>query len=480
MEHFPDGKPVKDDLDAIVGDRPVFLFNRDVHGAWVSSAALRRAGIDAATPDPADGRIERDADTGEPTGLLHEGAAYTFEATQAPPPVPGRMAGRDPHRAGAPALAGHHRLAGRVGHAGHARRLPRSRRRRPPHRAGRRRAVVGPAPRAGADHRVPGAARTRHRPPVLPDDGQDHGRRDRREPDRRAARAVLRRLRRPHRQPRLDLRRRRAAGRRGHRARRAWTSRCTCTRSATAPCASRSTPSRRRRRRTGRRDNRHHIAHLQVVQPDDIATLRRTRRHRQLPDVLGAERAADDRAHASRCWATSAPALQYPFGDLLRGRRAVGHGQRLGRHDRRSRCRSSRSRSPGPIRANATPHRSCRAVDPPVRGDLRVHRRIGLAQPRRGRRWHHRVGRRADLAVLDVDILGGRPAAGRRHRAAHHRGRRGRLRGVGSEIPVRKGASEQRHLLRQVSTASSAGASIVTSPCEIRNPHVKAATGSAR
>ena len=86
MEHFPGGKPVKDDLDAILGERPVFLFNRDVHGAWVNSAALRRAGIDAGTADPADGRIERDQTTGEPTVLLHEGAAYTFEATHVPRP----------------------------------------------------------------------------------------------------------------------------------------------------------------------------------------------------------------------------------------------------------------------------------------------------------------------------------------------------------------------------------------------------------
>jgi predicted amidohydrolase YtcJ len=56
-----------------VADRPVFLPNRDHHSAWVNSAALRLAGIDADTPDPADGRIERDAD-GEPTGALHEGA----------------------------------------------------------------------------------------------------------------------------------------------------------------------------------------------------------------------------------------------------------------------------------------------------------------------------------------------------------------------------------------------------------------------
>ncbi len=50
-----------------------FLPNRDHHGAWVNSRALELAGIDRHTPDPADGRIERDAD-GNPTGTLHEGA----------------------------------------------------------------------------------------------------------------------------------------------------------------------------------------------------------------------------------------------------------------------------------------------------------------------------------------------------------------------------------------------------------------------
>ena len=79
MEHFPGGTPRKEDLDAVVPDRPVFLFNRDVHGAWVNSRALELAGITAHTPDPSDGRIERDPPTGEPTGTLHEGAAYTFD-----------------------------------------------------------------------------------------------------------------------------------------------------------------------------------------------------------------------------------------------------------------------------------------------------------------------------------------------------------------------------------------------------------------
>jgi len=73
MSVFPGGTPTAAALDRVVADRPVFLPNRDGHGAWVNSEALRRAGIDRNSPDPADGRIERDAG-GEPSGTLHEGA----------------------------------------------------------------------------------------------------------------------------------------------------------------------------------------------------------------------------------------------------------------------------------------------------------------------------------------------------------------------------------------------------------------------
>jgi predicted amidohydrolase YtcJ len=86
MEHFPGGMPDKEDLDSIAPDRPVFLYNRDVHGAWVNSRALELAGITKDTPDPADGRIERDPASGEPTGMLHEGAAYTLESKLIPVP----------------------------------------------------------------------------------------------------------------------------------------------------------------------------------------------------------------------------------------------------------------------------------------------------------------------------------------------------------------------------------------------------------
>ena len=59
MDAFPGGLPRREPLDAVTGNRPAFLPNRDGHGAWVNTAALRLAGIDAATADPADGRIER-------------------------------------------------------------------------------------------------------------------------------------------------------------------------------------------------------------------------------------------------------------------------------------------------------------------------------------------------------------------------------------------------------------------------------------
>lgn len=86
LDHFPETGPRREDLDAITGDRPAFLFNRDVHGAWANSAALALAGIDASTPDPSDGYFERDPD-GTPTGMLHEGAAYTFNTRWVPEPT---------------------------------------------------------------------------------------------------------------------------------------------------------------------------------------------------------------------------------------------------------------------------------------------------------------------------------------------------------------------------------------------------------
>ncbi len=74
MPQFPGGTPTKEALDELVPDRPAYLINADHHGAWANSLALEAAGITADTPDPEDGRIERDSD-GNPMGTLQEGAA---------------------------------------------------------------------------------------------------------------------------------------------------------------------------------------------------------------------------------------------------------------------------------------------------------------------------------------------------------------------------------------------------------------------
>ncbi|MEU5981345.1 amidohydrolase [Streptomyces sp. NPDC047434] len=73
MESFEGGLPTRQLLDSVVPDRPVLLSNRDHHGAWANTRALELAGVTAATPDPADGRIEREPD-GTPSGMLQEGA----------------------------------------------------------------------------------------------------------------------------------------------------------------------------------------------------------------------------------------------------------------------------------------------------------------------------------------------------------------------------------------------------------------------
>lgn len=79
MAWFEHGLPSAAALDRIVSDRPVFLYNRDGHAAWLNTKALELAGITAATPDPFDGRIERLPD-GSPQGTLHEGAMGIAEA----------------------------------------------------------------------------------------------------------------------------------------------------------------------------------------------------------------------------------------------------------------------------------------------------------------------------------------------------------------------------------------------------------------
>ncbi|MEZ5417317.1 MAG: amidohydrolase [Vicinamibacterales bacterium] len=70
---FPDATPHRRYLDDVLPGRLVLLTDRDGHQVLASSAALAAAGITRDTPDPANGRILRDA-AGDPTGVLQEGA----------------------------------------------------------------------------------------------------------------------------------------------------------------------------------------------------------------------------------------------------------------------------------------------------------------------------------------------------------------------------------------------------------------------
>ena len=65
--------PSRQQLDDAADRRPVYLRRKDGHSAWVSTAALRLAGIDRNTEDPAGGIVDRDG-LGAPTGILRETA----------------------------------------------------------------------------------------------------------------------------------------------------------------------------------------------------------------------------------------------------------------------------------------------------------------------------------------------------------------------------------------------------------------------
>lgn len=82
---FAEANPTRARLDELVPDRPVYLTAADAHSAWVNSAALELAGVNAATSDPPDGRIERDQG-GAPSGTLRE-AAMDLVGRHVPPPT---------------------------------------------------------------------------------------------------------------------------------------------------------------------------------------------------------------------------------------------------------------------------------------------------------------------------------------------------------------------------------------------------------
>jgi predicted amidohydrolase YtcJ len=68
-----EGWPSAADLDRIAPDNPVYLTAKSLHAGWANSAALKRAGITADAPDPANGQLQRD-EHGRLTGILLETA----------------------------------------------------------------------------------------------------------------------------------------------------------------------------------------------------------------------------------------------------------------------------------------------------------------------------------------------------------------------------------------------------------------------
>jgi predicted amidohydrolase YtcJ len=89
---FPGGLPTKEQLDAVVSDRPAYMSCYDGHSAWANSRALALAGITKDTKDPLNGVIVRDPKTGEPTGALKEAATGLVEKMIPEPEAEARYA----------------------------------------------------------------------------------------------------------------------------------------------------------------------------------------------------------------------------------------------------------------------------------------------------------------------------------------------------------------------------------------------------
>ncbi len=71
--------PNRRDIDEAAPDHPVMLTHRSLHACALNSKALALAGITRETPEPPGSLIERDLDTGEPTGLLFEMVGFVRE-----------------------------------------------------------------------------------------------------------------------------------------------------------------------------------------------------------------------------------------------------------------------------------------------------------------------------------------------------------------------------------------------------------------
>ncbi|MBJ7308930.1 amidohydrolase [Rugamonas sp. CCM 8940] len=91
--------PSAAELDTAEAARPVWLRRVDGHAGWANSRALQLAGITRETPDPAGGKIERDA-AGEASGVLVDGAMELIDRVLPAPTVADRRAALDGALAG--------------------------------------------------------------------------------------------------------------------------------------------------------------------------------------------------------------------------------------------------------------------------------------------------------------------------------------------------------------------------------------------
>ena len=89
----PGASPSRKILDELVADRPVYLRSQDGHSGWANSVALEIAGITKDTPSPSDGIIDRDPETGELVGSLQEGAMTLVERHLPETTLEGRIKG---------------------------------------------------------------------------------------------------------------------------------------------------------------------------------------------------------------------------------------------------------------------------------------------------------------------------------------------------------------------------------------------------
>lgn len=81
---FEDGIPHKQMLDDIEPARPLYFQSSDGHSLWVNSKALEVMGVTRETPDPKGGRIDRDEETGEPIGVFQDDAAIQMAWSKTP------------------------------------------------------------------------------------------------------------------------------------------------------------------------------------------------------------------------------------------------------------------------------------------------------------------------------------------------------------------------------------------------------------